>query len=154
MRAAHASSREATLADLGHDSSGVRPYFSLRSTGPEGWRAPMRPSSSPMQPDAIAGQRVYCAGLTPTRPQEKSPGPRRKTLSTRAYLERNTGFEPATFGVVEVPVDQRGLTSVTPIVAIMPLSSCSRMWQWNTNRPSFGPSNLIMTNTRAPGGKG
>src|SRR5437868_5265236 len=49
--------------------------------------------------------------------------------------------------------DQRG-PSTTAIVAIMPLSSCSRMWQWKTKRPSFGPSNLIITKTRAPGGNG
>src|SRR5258707_1265161 len=35
------------------------------------------------------------------------------------------------------------------MVAIMPLSSCSRMWQWNTKRPSFGPLKMIITNTRA-----
>ena len=49
---------------------------------------------------------------------------------------------------------QRRAARTTPIVAIMPLSSCSRMWQWNTNRPSLGPSNLSITSTRAPGGNG
>ena len=49
---------------------------------------------------------------------------------------------------------QGGGRSTTPIVAIMPLSSCSRMWQWNTKRPSFGPLNMIITNTRARGGSG
>ena len=50
--------------------------------------------------------------------------------------------------------DQRAGPSTTPMVAIMPLSSCSRIWQWNTKRPSFGPSNLIITNTRVRGGSG
>src|SRR6266481_6126486 len=76
--------------------------------------------------------------------REGAPGPQQRHQGSPRSRQGGNAEEP----------DQRAGASTTPMVAIMPLSSCSRMWQWNTKRPSFGPSNWIITKTRDPGGSG